>query len=424
MATLKLIIFPKKTKESGECNIYVQITKSTKSAWIKTDIFVLPDNFRDTKVLGGKNGDRNAPIKNIRLSEIINAYSRLLLENADKIETLDAMAIKAFLTSGADSSITDFFKFTDLRLSELKKADNTGTYFPLKNTLRLVREYHGRNTLNFSEITPRFLEGFSAWCFKKDHKINSVAVYMRYIRSMFNDAIDEYNVNLKNPVILNYPFRRFKIETQATQNRNLQVETIKSIRDFKAISKREQIACDIFMLQLYLFGINVKDLFYLRNEYVIDNRLQFSRFKTDRFYNIKIEPEVQIIIDKYKGKKYLLWFADNCQLERKGNTIPHSRKTEFQYANENAFNRMLNSSLQSMAGQLKLNLPTPLTTYFARHSFATIMREIGISKDDISMCLGHIDPAQNLKTSGIYIKEDFKRMDIANRQLIDFITKK
>ena len=67
MANLKLIIYRTKQKENGECNVYIQIIHHAKTAWIKTDIFVLPENFRDTKILGGKNGDRNAQIKNIRL---------------------------------------------------------------------------------------------------------------------------------------------------------------------------------------------------------------------------------------------------------------------------------------------------------------------------------------------------------------------
>ena len=84
---------------------------------------------------------------------------------------------------------------------------------------------------------------------------------------------------------------------------------------------------------------------------------------------------------------------------------------------------MLNVQLKTVEDRLKLKLASPLTTYWARHSFATVMREIGISKDDISLCLGHINPEQNLRTSGIYIKEDFLRMDVANRKLIDFIIK-
>jgi hypothetical protein len=52
------------------------------------------------------------------------------------------------------------------------------------------------------------------------------------------------------------------------------------------------------------------------------------------------------------------------------------------------------------------------------------MREIGVSRDDISLCLGHKDPEQNLKISGIYINEDYQKADFANRKLIDYINSK
>jgi len=76
-----------------------------------------------------------------------------------------------------------------------------------------VKEFNKRPTLNFSEITPDFLEQFCAYYLRKNYKLNTVAIYCRYIRTMFNLAIDEYNVNIASPVILNYPFRKFKITT-------------------------------------------------------------------------------------------------------------------------------------------------------------------------------------------------------------------
>lgn len=51
------------------------------------------------------------------------------------------------------------------------------------------------------------------------------------------------------------------------------------------------------------------------------------------------------------------------------------------------------------------------------------MRDIGISKDDISICLGHREPEHNLITTGIYISEDYRKTDIANRLFIDELNK-
>jgi integrase len=137
-----------------------------------------------------------------------------------------------------------------------------------------------------------------------------------------------------------------------------------------------------------------------------------------RFYNIKLEPEALRLIEKYKGKKYLLWFADHCY---EGTAkVEHARQTVFQYKNQDAFTRMLNDNLTLIHDDLELGLKHPLTTYYVRHSFSTIMREIDISTDDISLCLGHVSPEQHMKVTGIYINEDFIRADQANRELINF----
>lgn len=242
--------------------------------------------------------------------------------------------------------------------------------------------------MDFSDITVSFLEKFIADQHKKGKKKNTIALYLRYIRSMFNSAIDEYNSNPADPVITNYPFRWLKIESEPTKNRNLSMDIIRKIRDVKLPTLKMEIARDIFMLQMYLMGINTKDLFYMKKESIKNGRLQFNRHKTDRFYNMKIEPEAEAILGKYEGQKYLLWFADYCLDERDLNYTPHTCRTEFQYANSEAFNKMLNQQ-RKIADLLDIETDGNLTTYFSRHSFATLMRDIGISKDDISICLGH-----------------------------------
>jgi integrase len=424
MATLKNIIKKNEAKSTGECHIWIQLTHNRKQEWLKTDIFVLPDNFADGKVLAGKHKDSNAADKNFRLSEKVLKYEKLLMSNDQKIPYMTGKEVKSLLQGTIETQTTDFYAYTQKRIDQHVAAGRNGTAHPLDNTLKRVKEFHPFPTLNFNQINGQFLQDLSSYYLNRGKAINSVGLYMRYIRSMFNDAMNEYNTDFANPIIRNYPFRKFQIEVEASQNRNLSVDVIRQIRDFKPRTKREEITIDLFMFQFYLLGINVKDLFYLKHENVIDDRIQYKRFKTGRFYNIKIEPEAKLILDKYKGEKYLFWFADNCKVERIEDAKSHSRKSMFQYADHVALIKMFNPNLFNIQEELKLTIPRNLTTYFARHSFATIMREIGISKDDISLCLGHIDPERNLKTSGIYIKEDFIRADQANRKLIDFVNNK
>lgn len=423
MANLKLVIRKGQIKDNGESMIYAQITHRGSADWIATGIYVLPQNFKATRVYGGKGGDPNAGMKNIQLNETVAKYERKLLSLGDKANSLDVKVIKNFLLSRSEVfCITDFYEYTKQRLKDLEEMGRQGTIVPLTNTLHRLQAYHPK-PLDFADITVSFLEKFIAEQHKQGKKKNTIALYLRYIRSMFNSAIDEYNSNPADPVITNYPFRRLKIESEATKNRNLSLKIIRKIRDAKLPTVKMEIARDIFMLQVYLMGINTKDLFYMRKENLKNGRLQFNRHKTGRFYNMKIEPEAEIILGKYEGQKYLLWFADYCLDERDLNYTPHSRRSEFQYANSEAFNKMLNQQLRKIAFFLDLEIENNLTTYFSRHSFATIMRDIGISKDDISICLGHREPEHNLITTGIYINEDYRKADIANRLFIDELNK-
>ncbi len=422
MATIKLIIKSADPRDDGKCPVYVQIMQNGKAARIKTKYFVEPKFWDKVKgrVIGGKTGDPNATKKNFSLAEILIDHEKTLIDNEENIRSLDALEIKKFLESGSKFFETDFFKFTETRILELK-ANRSPSARHYANTLTMVRNYHSRQTLNFNDITKRFLESFVSHYQNEGHKVNSIATYLRYIKAIYNLAIDEFNTNPRNPVIFNYPFRKFEIKTDKTTNRNLSVDTIRQIRDYDFKTKREQFARDIFTLQIYLLGINIIDLFYMPKSALVGGRLQFYRRKTGRYFNIKIEQEAKEIIEKYQGEKYLLRFADNCNLERKPNKIKHARLKRDQWGDEVSFNRMINENLGVIQGELKFILPTDLTSYYSRHSFASIMRSIGISKDTISLALGHKDVEQNLKTSGIYIVDDFKEVDLANRELIDYL---
>ena len=122
MANLKLVIRKGQTKENGECVIYTQITHRGSAEWISTGIYVLPQNFKATRVYGGKGGDPNASMKNIQLNEIITKYERKLLNLGEKANSLDVKVIKNFLLSRCEVFyVTDFFEYTKKRIKDLEE---------------------------------------------------------------------------------------------------------------------------------------------------------------------------------------------------------------------------------------------------------------------------------------------------------------
>ena len=433
MAKISLVIIPSRPNRHGECVVMLQISAHLKTIRVPTDVTVTKENWMKTgQVLGGKTGDKLALSKNIRLTQIKNGSDLKIINNQDKVDLMDVDQLKSFLLSEKEIVETDFFIYCEKRIKELKSLKNEMSANLLNFTMEKVHEFWGKERLDFNEITIRFLEQFESYCLNTPRKtqkklkpedpkevlkpmqVNGIAVYMRYIRSVMNGAISD---NLTT----NYPFRKFKIKTEVTRNRNLPLQSMRAIRDYTSNDKRQEIARDVFMLQFFLLGINTKDLFYLTSKDVIDGRIQYFRSKTGRFYNIKIEKEAQAILDRYKGEKYLLWFADKCLTERESEKIKHSRISQFQYKDETAFGKMINNNLSTIQNELKINPQVKITSYYCRHSVASIMRELSISIDDISLCLGHSSPEK--KVTRIYINEDFERADKANRKLIDYLNK-
>jgi integrase len=262
-------------------------------------------------------------------------------------------------------------------------------------TYKVLSEYKNIDTISFEEITPKWLEGFDAWCKSSN---NTKGLHYRNIRAVFNDAIDE-------EITSHYPFRKFKIKKTEPKQRSLSIEELRRFW-FWPVEPQQEKYHDIFKLTFLLRGINIKDLCLLTRENVKAGRIIYCRAKTGKPYSIKIEPEIQELLDKYKGKNYLIDILDR-------------------YKNYVDYNRRLNKELGKIGvveyGKRGKKSITPLiegiTTYYARHSFATIGHyDCGISMDVISDLLGH---SNGLQVTNIYIRKNERIADEAARRIID-----
>ena len=192
---------------------------------------------------------------------------------------------------------------------------------------------------------------------------------------------------------LYYAFRRFKIRNEPTHKRNYDIDTLRKIFNHKCEESWQVKYLDFFKLTFMLIGINVIDLCYL--DEIIQGRVEYILSKIHRPYSLKVEKEAKEIIDKYSGEKHLVNFIDT-------------------YKNYRHFYNNLWVRLNSLKEQIGLK---ELTTYWARHSWATIARKIGISKDTIALALGH----GSHTVTDIYIEEDMKEVDEANRKVLDYV---
>lgn len=253
-------------------------------------------------------------------------------------------------------------------------------------TLQWMKRFDdGFARLRFEDITKDWLQRFFLFMQDSSPSINARNIHLRNIRAVFNDAID-------NDITTAYPFRKLKVRPAATVKRNIKVDDLRKFLTIEC-NPHQQKYVDAFKLTFLLCGINIGDLCLLMPDNVVDGRIEYIRQKTGRLYSIRIEPETEALLQQYKGRERLLSFAEGCKR--------HPYK---------AFANRMNANLSE--------LMTGITSYWSRHTWATIAASLDVPDDVISLALGH--SARNA-TTAIYIERDRKKIDKANRRVIDWV---
>lgn len=280
----------------------------------------------------------------------------------------------------------------------MESKTNRGTYSVYKHTLDRIRAFD-KNVDNkmFEDIDLKWLTDFEAFCAKTACK-NARNIHLRNIRAVFNNAID-YGITTA------YPFRRFKIRPEATRKRSMAVEELRRLFDYP-VEDYAEIYRDMFRLIFMLVGINSVDLHGLKS-ITRDGRIEYKRAKTGRLYSIKVEPEAREIINKYRGKNGLLCIADRWIDSR-----------NFRHQCNKALQKIGQVERKGRGGKKTITAEFEgVTTYWARHTWATIAASLDIPKDTIAAALGHGGDT----VTDIYIDFDQKKVDAANRRVLDWV---
>lgn len=295
-------------------------------------------------------------------------------------------------TAKAGCFVSHFQKFIDSKT-------NDGTKGVYRHTLDRMRLFDPDvDTKSFEDINLAWLTNFEAFCAKTASK-NARNIHLRNIRAVFNNAIDFELTNV-------YPFRRFKIRPEATPKRSLSVEELRKLFEYP-VENYITYYLDMFKLIFMLIGINCVDLHRL-TKVTRSGRVDFKRAKTGRLYSIKVEPEAMEIIKKYKGENGLLSIADRWSDHR-----------NFRHQLNKALQRIGLVERKGRGGKKIIETAFPgLSSYWARHTWATIAADLDIPDAVISQALGH---AASNSTTEIYIKRNERKVDEANRKVLDYV---
>jgi site-specific recombinase XerD len=391
----------KEKKADNTCNVKIRVSHNRAVRYVSTEYSIMEENFDmiNNKVITSKKGDKEiTQVKADRINNKLTVLIAVMIGKCEKQKNIRHMDMASLMALLRDKRREyDMISLIDDRIAQYKKLGNINYKESFERTKGILKGFSG-SFIQFEAVDYNFLKRLEYHMksvkLKNDKigmSINSIGVHMRNIRTIFNQAITMGMVELSL-----YPFRKYKIGKETTRHRVLVAEQI-------ALMHRKEIkdplmawARDITMLSFFLIGINMKDLLHLKK--IEDGRVNYVRSKGKRPYSIKVYAEGIEIINRYHGEKYLL------------NTLE-------KYSYYRNATKRINKKLKDLA--TLCGIDKPITTYYMRHSWATIARSLGISKDDISYGLGHQRPS--LEMTEIYVEEDQDTIDNANRKVIDHI---
>ena len=406
--SVEAICFNYRPKKDNTYPIMLRLTKSGKRKYVSLGVSVKEENWDFNKNIPKRNcPDRDTILSVIekRTAEYRAQINGFMVENKDyTLETL---------VQRAESSVRNMTvgNYLDLFISQLAKENRLGyaeSFKGLKSSLLL---YCKSLDIKFSAIDNQWLKGYELHLKKEGKARNTIGIRFRSLRALYNKAIADEVVKKDY-----YPFDTFRVSQfhEQTKKRAIKREDIKRIidLDLRTITNYRspylELGRDLFVFSYLSCGINLADMARIRYADIFNGRLQYHRKKTNKLITCKLQEPALKIIEKYRKEKVTPEDYIFPILDRK----VHKTETQIRDKIRKA-NKATNKALHKI--EEKLGLPIELTTYVARHSFATVLKRSGVSVSIISESLGH----SSEKVTQIYLDSfDNEQIDNAMQNLL------
>lgn len=266
----------------------------------------------------------------------------------------------------------------------------------MRSALKSFMQFRGGMDLSFERFDSSLMEQYEAHLKHRGITRNTSSFYLRNLRSAYNNAVHDGIAENKSP------FDRVYTGVDKTQKRAINIEELRKIKSVDLSGCPSLcFARDILLFSFYTRGMSFVDIANLKKKDYHDGYITYQRKKTNQRLSIEVEPELKAILDKYKSfTQYLLPLITD-----------ENGKERTQYRNQLV---RINRNLRKLGKIVGLSIP--LTTYVARHAWASIAQSKGIALPVISKALGH----DNEITTQIYLDSIRAfEVDKANRAILD-----
>ena len=402
---VSVICFKSKVLSNGNHPLMLRITENKRRVMKSLGISVNPKHWDFNKEEPKPKCPDYELIQNIIL-KVKSEYQHKILEKLSRDEEFTASSlINEQKEEIKAKTVEEFYLSLIETLKQKGKIGNSYAYLNSYNTLRNFNKGKKLN-YNFSHIDVAFCRKFEDWMRSKGNKDTTLSYQFRTLRATFNKAIEAKIVAREKNPFIEYKLSHFNTKTI---KRALSKEDILKIINTNCSCQNElrQLAHNLFIFSYLCGGISFVDIAHLTPKNIIDGRLIYQRQKTHGSINLMLSDKAQQIIDKYADyqKQAIYLFP-----------ILHGKRHITPMQKNNRVHKVchqINQELKVFAKEL--NIKAEVTTYVARHSFATILKKSGVNIGIISEALGH----QDIRTTQIYLSRfDNEQVDEAMKNLL------
>lgn len=273
-----------------------------------------------------------------------------------------------------------------------------------------AEERHPKNitaSLSMQEIfTPERLKEYEDWLAGQQSSPNTISTYMRTLQAVYNRWMSP-GIEGYNPVL----FKDVYTKVESRTKRALTAEQMEQLRntDFSVLTLRQQQVLTYFLLMFMLRGMPFIDLAHLRKSDLRNRRITYRRHKTGKLMVVDVPPDAMRLLQKYRDK------TDSEYL------FPLLHGGLFMEKHHHRYQETLRHFNRELARLMKQLLPgVSVSSYTARHTWATLAYHSGVPVGLISQSLGH----SSIRVTMTYLKPfDAEVIDRINRQVISLVKK-
>lgn len=399
MATVK-VKFRASIVTGKEGTLFYQVIHNRIVRQIHTGYKLFPSewNAKHSDIVWDDNADENRRNYLLSLKRSLSANILLLKNIIVGLERKESAYHTDHVLElyNARKESNGFISFSRTLIKQLRQVGKVRTSDTYATTVNSFVRFRDETEVLLEEIDSSLMMEYETWLKSNGICPNTSSFYMRNLRAIYNRAVEE------ELTMQRHPFKHVYTRIDKTVKRAVPLKIIRQIKDLDLKdSPLDDYARDIFMFSFYTRGMSFVDMAFLKKKNLQDGILSYRRQKTNQQILIKWEKPMQEIVNKYDTSEtpYLLPIIRNMQADewRQYKTAAH----------------LVNVKLKKLGR--KLDLGIPLTSYVARHAWASIARSKNIPISIISEAMGH----DSENTTRIYLASlDTSVVDRANRLIL------